>query len=100
MKEKFLFVSWVANILAIFYILIPFVFINHYDEIIEVLYYTNLGTAFFYILSILTLVLCLYCIVDSKKKGKGALNVIILIFLNGLYTPFYYYSNYLKKEGK
>jgi hypothetical protein len=56
-----------------------------------------IGQIFYGILGILSLYLWFFCLTDFKniKKSDGS-DLMMLIFLSALYTPFYYYWFYLR----
>lgn len=98
MKSKLLKTCWIANIIGILLIMIPFIFEKYYSSITDFLFVNIAGQLIFYLLGSLSLILWGYCLFDIKKRKGDNSDLIFLVLLSALYVPFYYYYFYIKKN--
>lgn len=94
---RFKMICWVANLIVIPYLLVPIV--SNSDFLFKIMLENLIGQIFYGILSILSLILWGFCLADFKniKKNDGS-DLVMLILLNALYAPYYYYWFYLKRR--
>lgn len=98
MNKKILDVMWVANIIAVLIMFVPFVSPQNYDKIVDVLFLSTLGQIVFGIVGMFAFILWIYCLVTHGKRSKNGFHILLLIFLSTLYVPFYYYRFFIKKK--
>lgn len=89
-------IFWIANIVCIIEILLPFFFVDNYDYLVDIIFISFIGKLQFGLLGIMAFILWVYCIVDSVKVNNKTGHLILLIFLSSIYAPFYFYRFYLK----
>jgi hypothetical protein len=90
MKKQFLNICWIANIIAIIYLLAPFLLLNYNKDLMFIFFVSKLGMAFFYSLSILSIILWIYCLYKYNKVTSNPIHLILLIFLSSIYVPIFY----------
>lgn len=86
-----------VNVLTILYLFIPFIlfFLNpeKYSDIFNVFFRGSLVLYLYYPLAIATIIFWVFCVrkaIRLKKTGS----LIVLVFLNALFTPIFYLINY------
>ena len=89
MFKKFLFICWIANIVAILYLIVPFFLLN-YSEDIFAIFFRLPFMIIFYLLGLLSMVLWGYCLYNSNKFTNNSIHLVFLILLSSLYVPFFY----------
>jgi hypothetical protein len=94
---KFKTVCWIANLIVIPYLLVPFILSS--DFLFNIMLESLIGQIAYGLLSLFSLFLWGFCLYDFKniKKNDGS-DLIMLVFLTALYTPFYYYGFYMKNK--
>jgi len=102
MKTKnFWTICWVINIFYdLFMILIPFLFIYYADNINAIKYLDKLSNQYgsvVIVLGIITFIFWIYNLIIWHRKKDNIVNLLLLIFLNGIYSPIYFYLKVLKK---
>jgi hypothetical protein len=103
MKTKnFWTICWVINIFYdLLMILIPFLFIYYADNINTTKYLDKLSNQYgsvVIVLGIITFIFWIYNLTIWHKKKDNTVNLLLLIFLNGIYSPIYFYLKVLKKK--
>jgi hypothetical protein len=97
MKNIFWKTCWYSNILSIVYIIIPFIFPDHFEQLISLLFLSTLGCCFFYSIGTLSFILWIYCIINFNNKTKKSIHLFFLILFSSLYVPIFYYRFFIKK---
>jgi cytochrome c biogenesis factor len=92
MKKKFLIICYIINLLMIPIVLLyPVILLN----IKRISAFSSLTDDYFMnirlLLTIPVFILWIYCLIIWSKKDKVIYRFLLLLVLNGLYTPFYYY---------
>ena len=85
------------NIMVLIYIFLPLIFVTRFEEVIQLLWYNNIGFIIYIVLATPTAIFWLYCLIDSIKKKKSAYHIILLLILHVFYLPFYAYKTFLTK---
>lgn len=90
----------IANIAIIVYFLIPFgalvFYPDYFDELLNLFFKSIIGQISYLILACLTFIFWVYCL-RNALKAKDNTHIVLLFFINVLYSP-YYYLFYIRKR--
>lgn len=98
MKNHFWEICWIANILAISYMMVPFVLLDYNENMLSVFFTSVIGMIIFYPLALLGVLLWGYCLLNWSNVTKNSIHLVLLLFLTSLYTPIFYYLFFIKRR--
>lgn len=96
-------VFFICNILTLGYLIVPIFYLifipQKIDVIVEFLYYSDVSYVVVNVLSLISFVFWIKCIVYWNNSDKKISSLLFLIFFTIIFTPFYYLFEIRKKQG-
>lgn len=100
MKKIFFSICYVANVLYFILLFLLPIFYFFFDNTLQLFLQTNIwGDIINVLLTILTIVFWVYCIVIWAKFDRKAIRLILIIFLSCIYNTFYFVKIVRNKWG-
>ena len=103
MNKKWLsFICWIISTLyALVILLIPILFITYVNSIVEInIFLREYINTPFKIAGLIAFGFWIYNIVIWNKRRDGAISLLLLLFLNVLYAPIYYFNKIIRPHIK